>query len=223
MNTQKYAGLVDNPMLLPTLIGVLKLYSSLNTNLSHQVLKQYSYLFSAAEDSVMKYDEGFKLKVEGNVEVVVVSVLRLALLNLKRFSKIMDEFEEISGAGYAIYNELTKRRRFAYSNPNVNHIPSLEQALKRMTNLYDLVSDDKMYSDASLRQLKTNCTKLVNYLDPEIEVAGENLSYFFEDSAKVVGALNVALNSIDRKEPGLFMVSYQAMEMLDDLKSKIFM
>jgi len=46
--------------------------------------------------------------------------------------------------------------------------------------------------------------------------------YFFEDSAKIIAALNVALNSIDRKEPGLFIVSYEAMEMLESLRSRVF-
>jgi hypothetical protein len=213
----KYAGLVDNPLILPTLLGVIKLYQSLNKNLSTQILKQYNILFSAAEDSVMKYDENFSLKGDGGIDIKVVSMLKLALLNLKRFNAILEDFQEVSQTAYSIYTELTKRKRFAS-----NQIPLLEQSLKRMVNLYDMISDDQIFSEPNLRKLKTNCTKLSNFLEPHIEVANENLSFFFEDSASLIGDLNVALNSIDRKQPGMFIVSYQAMEMLEDLKSKIF-
>jgi len=214
----KDAGLVDNPLLLPTLLGVIKLYQSLNKNLSPQIIKQYNILFSAAEDSVMKYDENFSLKGDEGIDIKVVSMLKLALLNLKRFNAILEDFQEVSQTGYSIYTELTKRKRFAS-----NQIPLLEQSLKRMVNLYDMISDDQIFSEPNLRKLKTNCTKLSNFLEPHIEVANENLSFFFEDSASLIGDLNVALNSIDRKQPGMFIVSYQAMEMLEDLKSKIFM
>lgn len=222
----KYAGLVDNPILLPTVEAIFKIGDILNKELSPQMLRGYKALFEATIDSVLKYDENLTLRGDQG-DVNVVDHLELALLNLKRFDKLMyagNGFQELCDVAVAIHNELTKRRKFSsYGNANSQAIPLLEQSLKRMNNLYDMISTDRILSDKSLRQIKTNCTKLSNYLDANIEVAGENLVFFFEDTAKVLGALNVALNSIDRKEPGLFMVSYEAMEMLDALKSRIFM
>ena len=222
----RYAGLVDNPTLIPTLVSIIKLSEGLSKELSPSILKGYYAFFGATYDSVMNYDENFKLRGDSG-DIKVADHLKLAMLNIKRFDKMMyasDGFEELAEQALAIYNELTKRqKRFAsYSNPNSNQIPLLEQSLKRMGNLYDMISTDRIYSDASLRQLKASCTKLANSLDENIIVAGENLMYFFEDSAKIIAALNVALNSIDRKEPGLFIVSYEAMEMLESLRSKVF-
>ena len=222
----RYAGLVDNPTLLPTLIQIIKLSEGLVKELSPSILKGYYAFFGATYDSVMNYDENFKLRGDSG-DIKVADHLKLAMLNIKRFDKLMyagNGFEELAEQALAIYNELTKRqKRFAsYGNANSSRIPLLEQSLKRMSNLYDMVSTNRIYSDPSLRQIKTSCTKLANSLNENIIVAGENLMYFFEDSAKIIAALNVALNSIDRKEPGLFVVSYEAMEMLESLRSRVF-
>jgi len=219
----RYAGLVDNPTLLPTLIQIIKLSEGLVKELSPSILKGYYAFFGATYDSVMNYDENFKLRGDSG-DIKVADHLKLAMLNIKRFDKLMyagNGFEELAEQALAIYNELTKRqKRFAsYGNANSSRI---EQSLKRMSNLYDMVSTNRIYSDPSLRQIKTSCTKLANSLNENIIVAGENLMYFFEDSAKIIAALNVALNSIDRKEPGLFVVSYEAMEMLESLRSRVF-
>ena len=210
------AGLVDK--VLPTLLSIIQLGEGLARELSPSVLKGYYAFFSATYDNVMKYDENFTLRGDSG-EVKVASLLKLAMVNIKRFDKLMysnNGFEELHSQATAIYNELTKRKNRYASN----QIPLLEQSLKRMSNLYDMISTDRIFSEPSLKELKSNCTKLAKILDEDIEIANENLMFFFEDCSKAISALNVALNSIDRKDPGLFMVSFEAMEMLDSLRSR---
>jgi hypothetical protein len=196
---------------LPTLLDILHLQTGLNQNLSPEILKEYTLLFLETK-KFLKND--FSLKGDRGIEISVRSILKLALLNLKKFDVLLQEFQEISEVATLIYDELTKNKKYASKNTLI------EKSLNSMVGLYDLISDDKMYSDDSLKSLEYRCIQISKELESSIVViSGENLSSFFKKSARAIKDLNLTLNSVDDRKPGIFMVSYQAMEMLDDLRS----
>ena len=229
----RYAfGVVDNPIVNNTLIEISNLYQLIQnptTKVGLYLNKERLVSLYKKYDSVIKEAKKLypDLKLNGdNGLIPVTAALTNQQLNVTKMIKIIHGDATFTGFGTVahkcqeVYLELNKRTRRASL---ADKYPNLTNLLITSQNMYNQISIDKKFNDAYLTNVKMNCLKAkkaIESVNPRIVVAGVNLAQFFMEASKVMDRLNVIINGHDPVYQGIFYTSYDAMEMLEDLKSR---
>jgi|LauGreDrversion4_2_1035121.scaffolds.fasta_scaffold344491_2 hypothetical protein len=228
------AGVVDNPIINSTLTQIINLYQFIQNPTSkvgfflnkERLLALHKRYALVIKESKALYPT-LKLNSD-NGPINVTLALTNHQLNIAKMIKIIHGDSTFVGFGTVaqkceqIYLELNKRTQRTASLADT--YPNLTRLLETSSGIYDNISINKMFSDPSLTNLKMNCLKAkkaIELTSPRITVAGVNLAQFFLEASKVMDRLNVVINGHDRKYQGVFYTSFDAMEMLEDLKTKI--